>query len=860
MKRIIRALPLLIILFCAPLLFGETIIDQASLQLASDVAVARANGIFLESVDEELLVAYQGASAIQLGRLSDDGWSAVALPISGSAILQGFAADGQLLVFGYIEERALWTLSSLDGGRTFLSPTRIAVASQAPSIQGMAIDEMGTIHLLFHRHDRFWDLNYASSTNQGRSYSVRNAFTRLTDSSSTGYSGSLSAIHTRLYTVYQDTNNRNMIKLGISENGGQGWQIQNLLRTSGGVLAFAVDPRDGEQLYIGSIDTEALRILKVSAASSEAIITPLYEDRTVNHSAARQASVHIGISGDGELIVTYLNGARSAYEVLVSQDGGERWVQERLEGAIQAEAWRQGASLKVWGDEPMFVRSDGEGTLLLHGFATEGGDEQSFDLEMDLLTVLGIATITDPHKAFTVTYDEEMKIVMLVASQDGAHELYHADQATMPVTMIISSTAEGDDEVIWNLDDDFNFIDRSALSVESGITYMLVTSLLHEEDLGKSATFILRPVGDSPATPVAPLQSGPTVLQIEAPAGARVKAGHFSSFIISKRGDLYASGLSDQGQLGQGSLASIKEFPMLIRYSKDATAGFAHSLFLSEDGRLMVSGRNDEYQLGDGTTTRRTSPFVLASNVIDMAAGYAHTLFVKKDGSLWGAGSNASGQLGIGTTSVAPTPVKVMDGIARVWANSYHSSFALTSDGVLYGWGENGDGQLGTGDRAARSKPTYITSQVVSVAPGANFTLVLKDDGSLWATGENSNRQLGTKELDSSLRLVKVADGVVSIAAGGYTSFYIDTQARLWAAGSNQYGQWGNGTTANTSATGAFTHVLSDVKEVDCGARHAIALKRDGTVWTAGANGQQQLGDQSEGFRSTWKQVFQVVD
>ena len=102
---------------------------------------------------------------------------------------------------------------------------------------------------------------------------MRNAFTRLTDSSSTGYSGSLSAIHTRLYTVYQDTNNRNMIKLGISENGGQGWQIQNLLRTSGGVLAFAVDPRDREQLYIGSIDTEALRILKVAPPQREAIIT-----------------------------------------------------------------------------------------------------------------------------------------------------------------------------------------------------------------------------------------------------------------------------------------------------------------------------------------------------------------------------------------------------------------------------------------------------------------------------------------------------------------------------------------------------------------------------------------------------------
>ncbi len=274
----------------------------------------------------------------------------------------------------------------------------------------------------------------------------------------------------------------------------------------------------------------------------------------------------------------------------------------------------------------------------------------------------------------------------------------------------------------------------------------------------------------------------------------------------------------------------------------------------------MVSGRNEEHQLGDGTTTRRASPFVLASGVIDMAGGSGHTLFVKRDGSLWAAGSNGLGQLGIGSTRDAPTPVKVMDGIARVWSNNGGSSFALTADGVLYAWGENRDGQLGTGDTAMRTKATYIASNVVSVTPGANFTLMLMVDGSLWATGSNAYRQFGVKEPKSALRPVKITDGVASIAAGEYTSFYIDTQARLWAAGSNQYGQWGNGTTGNAPDADGFTLVLRDVKEVAAGTRHAIVLKRDGTVWTAGSNTNHQLGDHSEGFRSSWKQVFQVVD
>ena len=74
----------------------------------------------------------------------------------------------------------------------------------------------------------------------------------LDHSSSTGY-GDRSHIHTRLYTVYQDTNNRNMISSAYRKMVAKA-VIQNLLPTSGGCLPRR-RPRDREQLYIRSIDT-----------------------------------------------------------------------------------------------------------------------------------------------------------------------------------------------------------------------------------------------------------------------------------------------------------------------------------------------------------------------------------------------------------------------------------------------------------------------------------------------------------------------------------------------------------------------------------------------------------------------------
>ncbi len=60
-----------------------------------------------------------------------------------------------------------------------------------------------------------------------------------------------------------------------------------------------------------------------------------------------------------------------------------------------------------------------------------------------------------------------------------------------------------------------------------------------------------------------------------------------------------------------------------------------HSLALKTDGSLWAWGLNDQGQLGDGTNEWRLSPVQVLTGVAAVAAGSTHSLAFKTDGSLW---------------------------------------------------------------------------------------------------------------------------------------------------------------------------------------------------------------------------------
>jgi alpha-tubulin suppressor-like RCC1 family protein len=69
------------------------------------------------------------------------------------------------------------------------------------------------------------------------------------------------------------------------------------------------------------------------------------------------------------------------------------------------------------------------------------------------------------------------------------------------------------------------------------------------------------------------------------------------------------------------------------KYS-DIAAGMQHALVLKADGTLWAFGLNENGQLGDGTTVSRDKPVKVLDNVRQISAGDCSSYAVRNDGSL----------------------------------------------------------------------------------------------------------------------------------------------------------------------------------------------------------------------------------
>ena len=105
------------------------------------------------------------------------------------------------------------------------------------------------------------------------------------------------------------------------------------------------------------------------------------------------------------------------------------------------------------------------------------------------------------------------------------------------------------------------------------------------------------------------------------------------------------------------------------KYS-DIAAGMQHALVLKADGTLWAFGINENGQLGDGTTVSRDKPVKVLDNVRQISAGDCSSYAVRNDGSLWAWGWNKCGQLGDGTKTDRLRPVKIMDNVRKVVSSS----------------------------------------------------------------------------------------------------------------------------------------------------------------------------------------------
>lgn len=142
------------------------------------------------------------------------------------------------------------------------------------------------------------------------------------------------------------------------------------------------------------------------------------------------------------------------------------------------------------------------------------------------------------------------------------------------------------------------------------------------------------------------------------------------------------------------------------------------------------------------------------------------------------------------------------------------------------------------------------------VASSAGFILVVKADGTVVGWGRDSDgqaaRPVSANRVIPAPVTIDLPGKVLKVATGDTTQYALLEDGTVVSWGTNDEGQLGNGPMGATGEPGRYpkpsiTPVrvtgLTDVIEIEAGAKHAVALRKDGTVWAWGTRDEGAIGD-----------------
>jgi hypothetical protein len=244
---------------------------------------------------------------------------------------------------------------------------------------------------------------------------------------------------------------------------------------------------------------------------------------------------------------------------------------------------------------------------------------------------------------------------------------------------------------------------------------------------------------------------------------ARAAVGSSHTLISTTKGEVYAWGRGEQGQLGLPHALGAASPQLLSTFVGkniiEISAGESHSAAVTDDGGLYMWGSNEQGQCGIGKgipfsmiLTPRFVPSFLGVRISRVSCGYRFTAAVTEQGEIWTWGEGQAGQLGCGrhTTKTVPQLAAAVDmtsgsdGFADVACGWCHC-LGLSRGGEIFSWGLNAHGQLGLGDHKARHYPEKMSVAVdgstekelkfSQISAGRNYSASLSDSGEMYAWG-----------------------------------------------------------------------------------------------------------------------------
>jgi len=332
---------------------------------------------------------------------------------------------------------------------------------------------------------------------------------------------------------------------------------------------------------------------------------------------------------------------------------------------------------------------------------------------------------------------------------------------------------------------------------------------------------------------------------------AMIAGGLHHSLALKSDGTVWAWGINNYGQLGNGTTANQLYPGQVLIAASTPLSGIAQiastwdfsAALKASDGSIWIWGRNDSEQAGN---TNLSTPVTLAQKLhatgstyftgaISIATGGAHGMALKADGTVWVWGSNTNRQFGNSSNTsnygIYPVQVPGLSGIVAISAGN-SCCFALDSSGYVWAWGVNEIGELGNGSTSAyvatpakmKTSSSAYLSGVTAIAGGYRHVLMQKSDGTVWACGYGGSGQIAYNgSHSSSSYAIPVRAGVVngqqvtftnsiSVSAGQSHSAILKPDGTEYVWGDNSHGQIGNNST--TGATNPVNIVTANFPEL----------------------------------------------
>jgi alpha-tubulin suppressor-like RCC1 family protein len=278
------------------------------------------------------------------------------------------------------------------------------------------------------------------------------------------------------------------------------------------------------------------------------------------------------------------------------------------------------------------------------------------------------------------------------------------------------------------------------------------------------------------------------------------------------------------GSSGTASETVPKEIPGSFGVVKELEAGDTHSMFIDDSNKGYVFGENSDGRLGMGTLKDELS----AKQVPDLfgikfvAAG-KHSLF--SDGLKVYSSGAPSASLGYRNYTTF-SPSLVISDFTSISTGENHALYIDTSQKV-YSSGNNDFGQLCLGNLLSQQTPTLSTlTSIIQVSAGHKHSLFLTNSNKVSACGSQEHGRLGngaTTDFKSTAISITGFSNVVKVAAGYDFSLMLTSLGTVYGFGNNQYGQLGVGISA-AQVTAIIVPSLSGITDIQAGRHHTLAL------------------------------------